>query len=271
LGNAPLSGKKRLSLLPAVVYLTILRKLTTKISNNPIVSALNLRRRQCCCINLGNMNTSASFPDESSWLNFLNLDLIAPSPRQDTDLLKQLSFVPGLQEILMLRQVHALEHATVWVLGETKSAYSSARKPMNVQFDNESLSGLSTEQGFYLYGDVNISHLRRAVTLAQNRLTNGEWDLAIHPRCGTNLSVSMLLTAGLSIGVYVMLPFRPIEQLIGLGLAATAASELAPDLGAIAQRYITTAIPFNVAVENIILKRDNWGREAHFVKVKWRD
>jgi hypothetical protein len=217
------------------------------------------------------MNTPASFPDNSFPLNLLNFDLVTPSPHQDADLLKQLSFVPGLQEILMLRQVHALEHATVWVLGETKNAYSSPRKPTNVQFDNESLSGLSTEQGFYLYGDVNISHLRRAVSLAQYRLTGGEWDLAIHPRCGTNLSVSMLLTAGLSIGVYVMLPFRPVEQLIGLGLAATAAAELAPDLGAIAQRYITTAIPFNLTVENIFLKRDNWGREAHFVKVKWRE
>ncbi|MBD2294635.1 hypothetical protein H6G06_14390 [Anabaena sphaerica FACHB-251] len=217
------------------------------------------------------MNTPTSFPVSSSPFNFFNLDLIAPSPHQDSDLLKQLSFVPGLQEMLMLRQVHALEHATVWVLGETQSVYSSPRKPTNVQFDNESLSGLSTEQGFYLYGDVNISYLRRAVTLAQHRLTSGEWDLAVHPRCGTNLSVAMLLTAGLAVSMYIMLPFRPIEQLIGLGLAATTASELAPDLGTIAQRYLTTAIPFNLAIENIIRTRDTWGREAHFVRVKWRE
>ncbi|MEA5575304.1 DUF6391 domain-containing protein [Anabaena sp. UHCC 0451] len=206
----------------------------------------------------------------NSTSNLFDFDVIAPSPNQDTDLLQQLSFVPGLQEILMLRQVHALEHATVWVLGETINIYSSPRRSNNVQFDNESLSGLSTEQGFYLYGDVNISHLRRAVTLAQHRLTNGEWDLAIHPRCGTNLSVAMLLTAGLAVGAYVMLPFRPLEQLIGLGLAATTASELAPDLGAIAQRYLTTAIPFNLKIEHIIKTRDTWGKEAHFVKVKWR-
>lgn len=202
--------------------------------------------------------------------NLFDFEVIAPSPNQDTDLLQQLSFVPGLQEILMLRQVHALEHATVWVLGETINIYSSPRRSNNVQFDNESLSGLSTEQGFYLYGDVNISHLRRAVTLAQHRLTHGEWDLAIHPRCGTNLSVAMLLTAGLAVGAYVMLPFRPLEQLIGLGLAATTASELAPDLGTIAQRYLTTAIPFNLKIEHIIKTRDTWGKDAHFVKVKWR-
>lgn len=217
------------------------------------------------------MNIPASFPDQNPPFDFFHLDWIAPTPDQDTDLLQQLSFIPGLQEILTLRQVHALEHATVWVLGETKNLYSSPGQSTNVQFDNESLSGLSTEQGFFLYGDVNISHLRRAVTLAKHRLTSGEWDLAIHPRCGTNLSVSMLLTASLAVGVYVMLPFRPIEQLIGLGLAATTASELAPDLGAMAQRYITTSIPFNLSIENIIFTRDAWGKEAHFVKIKWQD
>jgi hypothetical protein len=186
------------------------------------------------------MNTSAS-AKQTSFFDFLSFDLTAPllvkvanvgftgsdfpQPTQDADLLKQLSFVPGLKEILMLRQVHALEHATVWVLGQSTS-YSS-----NFQVDNELLSGLSTEQGFYLYGEVNISNLRRAVTLALHRLTNGEVDLAVHPRCGTNASVAMLLTAGLAVGMHLLLPFRPIEQLVGLGLAATTAAELAPDIG----------------------------------------
>ncbi len=224
------------------------------------------------------MNNSASFQGDSSAFDFLNFDFVTPlsgkvlnegdkptdfpQPTQDTDLLKQLSFIPGLQEILMLRQVHALEHATVWVLSEDEG---------NIQIDNELLSGLSTEQGFYLYGEVNISDLRRAVSLALHRLTSGEWDLAVHPRCGTNLSVAMLLTAGLSIGVHLLLPFRPVEQLIGLGLAATTAAEIAPDLGSITQRYLTTAIPFNLAVENITLTRDVWGRHGHFVKLCWRD
>ena len=35
---------------------------------------------------------------------------------QDAELIRQLPFIPGLREFLMLRQVHALEHATVWVL-----------------------------------------------------------------------------------------------------------------------------------------------------------
>ncbi|MDH6059199.1 DUF6391 domain-containing protein [Chrysosporum bergii ANA360D] len=203
------------------------------------------------------MNTSAS--------DFFNFDFTAPQPTQDADLLKQLSFIPGLKEIILLRQVHALEHATVWVLSEV------AGEPAKIQLDNELLGGLSTEQGFYIYGEVNISDLRRAVTVGLNRLINGEWDLAVHPRCGTNTSVAMLLTLGLAVGVNMLLPFRPIEQLIGLGLAATTAAELAPDLGQIAQRYLTTAIPFNLVIENITLTRDLWGRKGHFVKITWQD
>jgi hypothetical protein len=81
----------------------------------------------------------------------------------------------------------------------------------------------------------------------------------------------MLLTFGLALGVNLLLPLRPIEQLIGLGLAATTAAELAPDLGYIAQRYFTTAIPFNLAIESITVIRDPWGRQGHFVKVTWQD
>jgi Domain of unknown function (DUF6391) len=210
------------------------------------------------------MNTSASF-------DFFNFDLTAPRPTLDADLLRQLSFVPGLKEILMLRQVHALEHATVWVLSESKNLNTPTQGITSFQIDNELLGGLSTDQGFYLYGKVNISDLRRAVTLALHRLTNGEWDLAVHPRCGTNLSVAMLLTAGLAVGVHLLVPFRPIEQIVGLGLAATTAAEIAPDVGALAQRYVTTAIPFNLAIENITLTRDSWGREAHFIRIRWQE
>lgn len=209
------------------------------------------------------MNTT--YADNSSPFNF---DFLAPHPNQDANLLQQLSFVPGLKEMLLLRQVHALEHATVWLLGENKNSSSSTT---NIQLDDELLGGLSTEQGFFLYGDVNITDLRQAVSLAKHRLINGEWDLALHPRCGTNASVAMLLTLGLSVTVPFLLPFRPVEQLIGLGLAATAAAEIAPDLGMFTQRYITTSIPFNLAIENISIARDFWGRESHFVKVYWQE
>jgi hypothetical protein len=202
------------------------------------------------------------------------IDLVFPAPSQtppvspDADLLKHLGFVPGLKEVLMLRQVHALEHATVWVLSSMSSANrinSSNAAPS----DNEQLSGMSTDRGFYLYGQVSTGDLRRAVQIALRRITGGEWDLAIHPRCGTNLSVSMLLTAGLALGMGVVLPRDPIGQLVGLGLAVTTATQLSPNLGDLAQRYITTAIPFNLAVDAIKLAPDPLGRSAHFVQVSW--
>lgn len=219
------------------------------------------------------MNTSASAKGSLSLFNFFNSDFIEPQPTQDADLLKHLSFLPGLKEILMLRQVHALEHATVWLLSASKNVQASTARarPSNFQVDNELLGGLSTERGFYLYGEVNISDLRRAVTLALHRLTNGEWDLAVHPRCGTNVSVEMLLTAGLAVGMHLLLPRGPIEQLIGLGMATTTAAELAPDIGALVQRYLTTSIPFNLKIENTTHTRDLWGREAYFVQVQWRE
>ncbi|MEG4850327.1 MULTISPECIES: DUF6391 domain-containing protein [unclassified Microcoleus] len=186
----------------------------------------------------------------------------APQRTQDADLLRQLNFVPGLKEVLTLRQVHALEHATVWVLSQSFGA-TTART------DNELLGGMSTDQGFYLYGHVNIAQLRQAVREALQRIASGEWDLAVHPRCGTNLSVAMLLTAGLAVGINLALPRGPILQLLGLGAAAAAAAQLAPDVGSLAQRYVTTAIPFNLSVVDITVSHDFWGREAHFVRVRW--
>ena len=217
------------------------------------------------------MNTSVCTKGDSNPFDFINLDFIAPQPAQDSELLKHLHFVPGLKEILMLRQVHALEHATVWVLSRSLNPRVPKSISSNFQVDNELLGGLSTDQGFYLYGQVNISDLRRAVTLALHRLTDGEWNLAVHPRCGTNVSVAMVLTAGLAVGMHLLLPRGPIEQLIGLGVAASTAAELAPDIGALTQRYITTSIPFNLAIENITITHDVWGREAHFVKVRWQE
>lgn len=178
-------------------------------------------------------------------------------PIRDVDLLRQLPFVAGLKEILMLRQIHALEHATVWILSESAG------------FNRIDLGGLSTDKGFYIYGEVNLIDLQRAVRLALRRLTHGEDNLAIHPRCGTNVSVEMLLTATFALSMHLLLPRGLIEQLIGFGIAAQVASQLAPDVGSLAQKYITTAVPFNLEIDNIAVKRDEWGQKAYFVAVWW--
>ena len=203
--------------------------------------------------------------------NFWDFDFVTPQPTQDADLLQQFNFIPGLKEILMLRQVHALEHATVWVLGDRSNIGNARDSTTARHLDNDTLGGLSTDQGFYLYGQVNSADLKRAASIALERLTRGEWDLAVHPRCGTNLSVGMFLTAGLALGTHLLLPRGPIEQIIGLGLAAAAATQLTPDVGTLAQRYLTTAIPFNLAIEDIAATSDIWGRPSHFVQVRWKE
>lgn len=192
-----------------------------------------------------------------------------PQVMQDADLLRLFNFVPGLQELLMLRQVHALEHATVWVLSSRVKQRQFAI--MGSASDNELLGGMSTDRGFYLYGQVGTTALHHAVQVALRRLTAGEWYLAVHPRCGTNVSVGLLLTAGFALGAAALLPRGPIEQFVGLGIAAATAAHLTPDLGSLAQQYITTAIPFNLAIDRIIASQDALGRPAHFVQVRWQE
>lgn len=191
--------------------------------------------------------------------------LPTPQATQDTELLKQIGFIPGLREMLMLRQVHALEHATVWVL----SGAPMPDRAIAGWEDNCTLGGLSTDHGFYLYGSVNTMEVRRAVIQALERITHGEWDLAVHPRCGTNFSVGMVLTGSIALGVHLLLPRGPIEQLLGLGFAATTAAQLAPELGRFVQQYITTSIPFNLRVRDVSSVKDAWGRPAHFIRTDW--
>jgi Domain of unknown function (DUF6391) len=206
--------------------------------------------------------TASSNPNPS-------FDWFSPSPQQDSDLLQQIGFIPGLKELLTLRQVHALEHATVWVLSEMAARRQSLFDQS--QLDNEALGGLSTDRGFYLYGQINANELQNAAKQALRRLKNGEWQLALHPRCGTNLSVTFALTAGLALGAHLILPRGPISQLLGLGLASAAAFQLGPDVGMSAQKYLTTAIPFNLAIVNIAPKADLWGRSGYFVQIEWQD
>lgn len=194
-----------------------------------------------------------------------------PQPTGDSDLLKQLSFLPGLKDFLMLRQVHALEHGTVWILSEDGTKMGQQVNLSPTRTDNETLGGLSTEKGFYLYGEVPLQQLQRGVSIALQRFREGEWDLAVHPRCGTNVSVALLLSAGLTLGSHVVLPKDPISQLLGMGLSMTLASSFAPEVGQWTQKYLTTAVPFNLELDNIYKTTDLWGREANFVRLRWRN
>ena len=191
-----------------------------------------------------------------------NSDWLVPQKNHDSELLQQWGFLPGIKEFLMLRQVHALEHATVWVLSSLKHHKSQ---------DDETIGGLSTEQGFFLYGKINPLQIKEAVKLALNRLQRGEWNLALHHRCGTNTSVATLLTTGMIVTTHLMLPKEPITQLLGMGFAGITASYFAPDIGMSVQKYLTTAIPFNLQIKDITQTVDRWGRPAIFIGLRWQN
>jgi Domain of unknown function (DUF6391) len=188
---------------------------------------------------------------------------------QDAELVKQFGFIPGLKEFVITRQVHALEHATIWMLSDLLNRAKTSWSSSYLSADNETISGLSTEKGFFLYGDINPVNLRRAVSLALIRLQQGEENLALHPRCGTNSSVAAILTAGMAITAHLTLPRSPLPQIMGVGLAALTANYLAPDLGIYVQKYLTTAIPFNLKLQKITKIIDKSGNSGYFVRLKW--
>jgi hypothetical protein len=213
-----------------------------------------------------NMTIDANIPPlKNPW----QLDWFPPQTRQDSELLDLLGFIPGLREFLMLRQVHALEHATVWVLSEIEAKRHSFFSTFPA--DDKNLGGLSTEKGFYLYGSILSPKIKNAAKVALERIKQGEWHLALHPRCGTNASVGVALTAGSILIAHILLPKRPIEQLIGFALATAIAEGLKPELGMSVQKYLTTAIPFNLEIGDVRETTDVWGRSAHFVDVRWQD
>lgn len=74
---------------------------------------------------------------------FWDGDWFSPQASQDQNLIAQLDFVPGLRELLFIRQAHALEHGTVWVLTELAERYPTAWRHHYAE-----LSGMSTGQGF---------------------------------------------------------------------------------------------------------------------------
>jgi hypothetical protein len=123
-----------------------------------------------------------------------------------------------------VRRNHALEHATITIITE--------RHPQVF------LRGRSNRKGFYIFGEVDSGELLSAVNEALSRLHGGEVELAIHPRCGTNLAVAGIMT-GLSAAMASQL--RPRQNRFSYAILASLASLMvAPQLGDAAQRHVTT-------------------------------
>jgi len=124
------------------------------------------------------------------------------------------------------RQNHALEHATMHVLGQ--------RHPYL------RLVGRSTPAGFFIYGSLDTEEVASAATDALIRLQQGESHLAIHPRCGTNLVVTSVLAGTAAFGATLGHPRSKLDRLPLALMAATLAAMVAQPLAHKVQERITT-------------------------------
>lgn len=139
-----------------------------------------------------------------------------------------------------IRRNHGIEHATVHVLAEWDSQIQ--------------LVGRADSKGFNIYGDVDDDTLAAATVEALDRMKNGEGNLAVHPRCGTQLVVAGLLTAA---AAFIALGRRPrLSRLPDAIVATTLAALVAQPLGLTVQRTITTSPDvFNARYSGITPKK----------------
>lgn len=127
--------------------------------------------------------------------------------------------------ISTVRRNHGIEHATVHVLTERDPSIR--------------LVGRADTTGFNIYGEVPTDALAAAAHAALARLQDGEGNLAVHPRCGTNLVVAGLLTA---LAAVIALGRKPsIKKFPDVILATTLAAYVAQPLGLTLQKYVTTS------------------------------
>ncbi|MFO8101504.1 MAG: DUF6391 domain-containing protein [Dehalococcoidia bacterium] len=130
-----------------------------------------------------------------------------------------------LDMVRVLRQNHAMEHATINVLLKQLS-----RKVR--------LLGYTSLAGFYIVGDISTETLEQSAREALRQLQEGKKEIAISPMCGTNLVVT-----GLVAGAASMIAGRGHSGWSRFQRMATASmigAILAQPLGLLAQKHITT-------------------------------
>jgi ABC-type thiamin/hydroxymethylpyrimidine transport system permease subunit len=131
-----------------------------------------------------------------------------------------------LSFIATFRQNHAVEHATMHILARRLPYLNALAR--------------SASDGFYVFGRVPTQVLADTAAEALGRLQAGETELAIHPRCGTNLVVAGLL-AGLAALLAVGRSKPRLSRLPNLFMATMIAVIAAQPLGLLVQERVTTS------------------------------
>ncbi len=149
-----------------------------------------------------------------------------------------------MDTIAIIRQNHALEHATIAVLLE--------RLEVRVK-----MAGYAGLNGFYIMGNVPTITLEEAAYEGLKRLKAGEKDIAVSPMCGTNLAA-----AGLVAGIAAVIAGRGhtgISKFARVFTASAVAAIVAQPLGPLAQRHITTTSNLS-NVQIVRVKKSGCGR-----------
>ena len=133
--------------------------------------------------------------------------------------------------IVNIRRNHGLEHATIHVLSESNPQLS--------------MVGRSDLSGFTLYGQVDTEAVQYASHEALRRLRDGQAELAVHPRCGTIIATTGIMTGlaaflAVSVSGSARQRFRwaTIPEAV---LAATVAAVVAQPIGLLLQEHFTVS------------------------------
>ncbi len=166
--------------------------------------------------------------------------------------------ISNLPIIRRTRRNHAIEHATIHILSETRP-----RMPF---------AGRADGGGFFVIGDVSTEDVETAVGEAIERLKD-EPDLAVHPFCGTNLVVGGMVAGIASLAAIATIADKRrrsnmFEILPRLMLAGTFSSLVAQPLGQHAQRHITTLPETHNVRLGGIKKTEKGGRTIHRISIE---
>jgi hypothetical protein len=151
------------------------------------------------------------------------------------------------------RRNHALEHATIHVLSQHDQTLR--------------LVGRSSPSGFHIYGQVDTEVLASAVSEALIRLQSGEVELAVHPRCGTNLAATGVLAGLAAFAVMSGRSRSRFEKLPTVITVTTLAVLVAQPLGNLIQSKITTTPDVAQLRIEGISRQERGGVLTHHVKI----
>lgn len=160
-----------------------------------------------------------------------------------------------------IRRNHALEHATINLLG--------------AQHPQAQIIGLSGPWGFMLYTTLTTDQVVPAVMEALKRLKRGERNLSIHERCGTNLIVTATLTMLATLIGHrrpqedegLLQRLEPIPYMILLNVVALLVSQ---PLRSWVQANLTTDADLSATEISAILTTPARPGEMHRVRVRTR-